>query len=73
MWYQPNDKDHLSRSTVELKWSLWPRSCYSSGKLLWLTRAYRARRLITGPGEPIVEDRWYECNELLLLKIKLGC
>ena len=70
VWIIPNDVDHVSRSTVELTRSWWPRSCYRSKRLLWFCWAYRARRIITGPGEPVVEDRWYDTDEFLILKLK---
>jgi len=70
VWGRPSNQDHLARSIVELKCSWWPRNCFVSKKLLWFTQAYRARRIITGPGEPIVEDRWYSTEEFLILKLK---
>lgn len=54
------------------KWSLWPRRCHVSGRWLWLTLAYCARYVITGPGDPAIWVRWYSCKEMLLLKLK-GC
>jgi hypothetical protein len=69
-WYIATDSEHLDRSTVEIKRSLWPRTCYKSKRLLWFCLAYRARRIITGPGEPVVEDRWYDPAEFLILKLK---
>ena len=65
-----NDKKFLSRATPELKWSLWPRRCHSSGRRLWLTQAYRAQYVITGPGDPAVWTRWYSTTEMLILKLK---
>lgn len=64
------NQEHLSRSHVKLCWSLWPRSCSESKRLLWFTKAYRARRIITGPGEPVIEDRWYGQPEFLILQLK---
>lgn len=69
-WIRPTDRDHLSRSTVELKRTWLPRSCYVSKRLLWFCQAYRARRIITGPGTPVIEDRWYDPDEFLILKLK---
>jgi hypothetical protein len=70
VWIRPSDADHLSKSTVDLRWSWWPRRCHRSKQLLWFCLAYRARRIITGPGEPIVKDRWYNTDEFLILKLK---
>lgn len=52
------------RANVELKFSFWPRKCYESKKRIF-GPAYRARRIITGPGEPVVEDRWLAKDEYL--------
>ena len=71
--YMPTDytdKRFLSQDDTELVWSLWPRRCHVSGKLLWLTLAYRARYVITGPGDPAIWVRWYSRKEMLLLKLK---
>jgi hypothetical protein len=54
----------------EVKWSLWPRRCHSSGRRLWFTLAYRAQYIITGPGDPAIWTRWYSCEEMLVLKLK---
>lgn len=54
----------------QLKWSLWPRKCHYTGKLLWFTLAYKGTAMITGPGEPVFEYRWCERQEYLFLRIK---
>lgn len=61
-WY---DRAHFS-----YKYSLWPRRCYNTRRWLWFTLAVRARAVWTGPGEPMVEDRWFHRNEGLLIMIK---
>ena len=53
-----------------LAYSLIPRRCYYTGKLLWLTLAYEGTSMLTGPGDPIFEHRWCDRKEFLLLKIK---
>jgi hypothetical protein len=65
-----DDKRFLSRADVDLKWSLWPRRCYASGRWLWLGSAYRAMFVIHGPGDPAVWTRWYSPTEYLILKLK---
>lgn len=57
-------------ASFEYKFSLWPRRCYNTGRWLWLETAMRGRRILTGPGEPIVQDRWYDSNEALIMLIK---
>lgn len=53
-----------------LKFSIWPRRCFYTGKYLWLTWAYLGTAMITGPGDPVFEDRWCERHAYLFLKIK---
>lgn len=53
-----------------LKYCFIPRKCFYTGKNLWLRDAYRGTAMITGPGEPVFEDRWCEKHEYLFLKIK---
>jgi hypothetical protein len=65
-----DDKRFLSQNDTELKWLLWPRRCYVSQRWMWLTRAYRARYVITGPGDPAIWYRWYSTTEYLILKLK---
>ena len=71
--YMPTDYDDkrfLSQNDTELKWILWPRRCQVSRKWMWLTLAYRARYVITGPGDPAIWTRWYSRKEMLILKLK---
>jgi hypothetical protein len=66
------DNDSFKRRCIgwKLIFCLWPRRCFYTGKYLWLQLAYRGTAMITGPGEPIFEDRWCEKREYLFLKIK---
>jgi hypothetical protein len=68
MW----DNDTFKRRCLgwQLKFSILPRRCYYTGKYLWLKQAYCGTAMITGPGEPVIEDRWYDRNEFLILKLK---
>ena len=71
--YMPTDYDDqrfLSQNDTELVWCLWPRRCHVSRKWMWLTLAYRARYVITGPGDPAIWTRWYSREEMLVLKLK---
>ena len=67
-----SNKQFLERADIDLKWSLWPRRCHATGQWLWLTQAYRAIYVITGPGDPVVWYRWYSREEMLILKLKHG-
>ena len=65
-----SEERFLKWARTDLKWSLWPRRCHSSSRWLWLTLAYRAQYIITGPGDPAVWTRWYSRTEMLVLKLK---
>ena len=47
-----------------------PRKCYNTGRWMFMTTAMRGRRIITGPGEPIIEDRWYHRHEAIIMMLK---
>lgn len=58
------------RATWELKRPLWPRRCAITDKFLWFKSSYRGRRIITGPGEPVIEDRWHSKNDHIIWLLK---
>ena len=64
------DRRFLSRALLNLKWCWWPHRCHVSGRWMWLTHAYRAMYVITGPGDPAIWYRWYSNTEMLVLKLK---
>lgn len=47
-----------------------PRKCFISEKPLWGKLAYHGERLITGPGEPVVEHYWLDRNEFIIWNLK---
>ena len=51
-------REFYRRAYWQLKFVWWPRRCDLSDKRIWLKRAYRGIRVITGPGEPVYEYRW---------------
>jgi len=65
-----SEERFLERARPEVKWSLWPRRCHVSHRWIWLTQAYRAMFVITGPGDPAIWTRWYSRPEYLILKLK---
>jgi hypothetical protein len=56
--------------STQLKFCLWPRRCYISGKRLWLKKAYKETAMWTGPGDPVYESRWYDRYEFIMLTLK---
>lgn len=55
---------------TQFKLVIFPKKCYITGKILWLTHAYKQTAMYTGPGDPAFEYRWYDKNEFLIAKIK---
>lgn len=58
-----------SRAVYEYKFSFIPRRCYNTKKLIF-GLALRGRRIYTGPGDPVVEDRWFHRHEGILKLMK---
>lgn len=54
----------------ERKFSFRPRFCSLTGKLIWLSWAYRARILINGPGKPIQLVEWHHKNPHIIWLLK---
>lgn len=48
---------------LKLCWT--PKKCFLSEKALWGKKAYHAQRVITGPGDPVIEDYWLEKFEFM--------
>jgi hypothetical protein len=61
--------DFERRARFEYCWSIWPRRCYRSQRRVW-GRAMRAEAVWTGPGDPVVEQRWLHRDEGVMLLIK---
>lgn len=73
MWREMNTPTWLSCvSYSQLRFCLWPRRCDISNRVLWLEHAHCTTRVITGPGEPVLEHRWYSREEFLILRLKYG-
>jgi hypothetical protein len=59
-----------ARAIYQYKWCMIPRQCYATKKSLWLTRAVRGLATWTGPGDPVVEQRWYHRDQALVMMLK---
>jgi hypothetical protein len=65
-----NSDDYFnSRADFYYKYSLIPRRCYNTNRWIWGV-AVRGRRVITGPGDPVIEDRWYHRHEAIIMMLK---
>ena len=58
-----------SRADFHYKYSFIPRRCYNTNRWIWGV-AVRGRRVITGPGEPVIQDRWYHRHEAIIMMLK---
>jgi len=58
-----------SRADFYYKYSLIPRRCYNTQRWIWGV-AVCGRRVITGPGDSITEDRWYHRHEAIIMMLK---
>lgn len=54
---------------AQLKFAWLPKTCHISGKRIWLKKAYRMTRMITGPGDPIFEYRWHDKNAHIIWQL----
>lgn len=57
------------RAQFEYKYSIIPRRCYTTNRWIW-GLSMRGRRIITGPGDPVIMDRWYHRNEAIIKMLK---
>ena len=53
-----------------LKFTLMPRRCYITKRIIWLSNAYCITAMYTGPGSPAYETRWYGKNEYIVARLK---
>jgi len=69
--YEELIRPYLNRATDwKLKFSIVPQRCSISGKRIWLERAYRGTRTITGPGTPVIEHFWVRSEEFIIWNLK---
>lgn len=69
-WESPDEAFKRRCIGWELTFVLWPRRCYFTKKIIWLSHAYVGVSMLTGPGEPIFDYRWCDKKEYLFQKIK---
>jgi len=72
-WFNRMTHDyHFNMFVVgrQLKFTLIPRRCHITKRILWLTKAYCLTAMYTGPGTPVYEHRWYGKDEYLIAKLK---
>lgn len=50
--------------------ALLPKRCAVSNKRLWFKFCYKRTAMYTGPGEPVLEYKFYDKTEYLLEKLK---
>ena len=60
----------LERSQVRSSRPWWPKRCTVTKKWLWIKPAMLVRRVITGPGTPVVIDHWIEPKAYTIQTLK---
>ena len=68
--YVGTDQDWLEHSQVRVLRPWWPQRCLITNKLLWIKQAVLVRRVIPGPGDYAVVDRWFEHRAYTLQCLK---
>jgi hypothetical protein len=61
---------HLKQAHWKLSRPLWPRRDTLTNKWLWVKPAYLGTRIITGPGEPVIEYYWMSRDDFLIWNLK---
>lgn len=69
LMYYVNDFDAQCTET-KLQFLLVPRKCSMTGKLLWLTLAYKRVALYINQNGPILVTRYYDKENYLFAKLK---
>jgi hypothetical protein len=54
----------------QLKLCWLPKECFLTGRSVWGKQAYHGTRLITGPGEPVIDHYWVNKDEFILWKLQ---
>lgn len=71
MYYSQLDTEAFIRRAIwYVKFTWWPRRCWLTGRVLWLTKAYQGMAMWTGPGSAVFEYRWVDKDQYLMAKIK---
>lgn len=61
---------YLKLATWDLHFCIIPRKCVISDKLIWLTHAYKGRRVISNTENYKVENYYMSVNEFLIWSLK---
>lgn len=68
--YEDWTLNKIDNWNLKFCWAL--QRCFLSNKFMWGKWAYFGSRLITGPGEPVLDYRWIDRDEFILWKLKKG-
>ena len=58
-------------AVFEYKYSFIPRRFFATDQWIW-GLAMRGRRIIHGPGDPLIQDRWYHRHEAILKMLRMN-
>lgn len=67
---QPDDSFYRWSLGAQYKFAWLPKTCYLTGKRIWLTKGYRITRMYTGPGTPVFQHRWHDKNAHIIWKLR---
>jgi hypothetical protein len=54
----------------QLRFALLPHRSAASQQRIWFRPAYRGRRMLHGPGEPVIIDYWLTPEEFVVYQLK---
>lgn len=57
----------LEQTTWQKRFAILPKRSVKSNKLIWFKFAFRCEKLLTGPGDAIVETSWVTVDEFILM------
>ena len=64
------DKIFHSKVVWNTEFAWLPHRCQLSNRIIWLEFAVRGTAIYTGPGEPVIEHRWYNSQQHLIWLLK---
>ena len=62
-------QDH---ATWQLKFAWLPQRCDLTQQRIWFKLAYCGTRIITGPGDPVIQHQWHDKSEHIIWRLKHG-
>lgn len=70
---QPPRSDDWGLNRVgnwHLKFCWIPRTCFLTGKRIWVRHCYAGSRVITGPGEPVHDEYYVDRDAFIIWQLR---